>query len=130
MKRLSIISIILFSLSVLLGGCAAKTGNAFLEKASDSDISSKLIKNKTTKEQVKNTFGDPIDIDFRDGKEVWVYKFTRASSKAINFVPIAGSFYGGTNDNTKTLKILFNDDIVEQYAFSSSKGETKAGLFQ
>ena len=54
-----------------------------------------------------------------------------SEAKGINYVPIAGSLYGGTNDNIRKLKIKFNNHgILEKYSFSNSKGETKAGLFQ
>jgi len=131
MKNIS--TTMILTLSVLLfSGCAAKTGHTFLEKMSQEEISTKLIHGKTTKVEVIKMFGDPEDVDLRDdGREVWVYKFIRSSAKGVNFVPIANSFYAGTNDNIKRLKISFDtNSVVDKFAFSNAKGETKAGLFQ
>lgn len=129
MKKLCLI---LCLATPLLAGCAAKSGNQFLEKTSDAEIASKLIVHKTTKAEVKNHFGDPEDFDLlSDGKELWTYKFTRSEAKGINYVPYASLFYRGTNDSTRRLKVLFNKDgIVENHTFSHSKGETKMGAFQ
>ncbi|MDP1723099.1 MAG: hypothetical protein Q8L85_00135 [Alphaproteobacteria bacterium] len=129
MKKLCLI---LCLATPLLAGCAAKSGNQFLEKTSDAEVASKLIANKTTKAEVKNTYGDPVDFDLlSDGKELWTYKFTRSSAKGINYIPYASLVYNGTNDTTKRLKILFNKDgIVENHTFSTSAGETKRGAFQ
>ena len=116
----------------LVTGCAAKTGHQFLAKMTNQEISSKLIANKTSKADVTNEFGDPEDIDMQnDGGETWLYKYVRSEAKGVNFVPIASSFYGGTNDNIRKLKIKFNNNgIVTKYSFSSAQGETKVGLFQ
>ncbi|MGI4775956.1 MAG: hypothetical protein ACRYE9_03400 [Janthinobacterium lividum] len=131
MKNNILLPFVLLS-TILLSGCAGKSGHAFSEKMSESEVSAKLIKDKTTKEQVKNMFGDPEDIDLReDGSENWVYKFVRSSAKAVNFVPYANLVYSGTNDTIKRLKILFNaQGTVNRFAFSNATGETKQGLFQ
>lgn len=124
--------LILVLATPLLAGCAAKTGNQFLEKTSNEEISTKIIAHKTTKAEIKNLYGDPEDFDLLgDGKELWTYKFTRSEAKGINYVPYASLFYRGTNDSTRRLKILFNKEgIVENHTFSTSKGETKVGAFQ
>jgi len=116
----------------MLNGCAGKTGHAFLEKASEPDIAQSLVANRTTKDEVKQKFGDPQDVDFEEnGNEKWVYSFTRSSAKAANFVPVVSAFYRGTNDTTKKLKIVFNKEgKLLRYAFTSSQGETKLGAFQ
>lgn len=82
MKNYYAIPLIMFS--VTLSGCAAKTGHQFLDKMSNQDISDKLIKGQTTKDQVKNLFGDPSDVDLLpDGKENWVYSYVRSEAKGI-----------------------------------------------
>ncbi len=116
----------------LISGCAGKTGHQFLAKMSNEEISSKLVKNKTSKAEVTEMFGDPEDIEMGvNEEETWLYKYTRSEAKGVNFVPVVSSFYGGTNDNIRKLKIKFNGcGLVDKFAFSSSKGETKTGLFQ
>jgi len=130
MKKLTVISMI--AMSVLVSGCATKKGNQCLEKMSYEDVSTKLVKGQTTKEQVRVSFGEPTDIDILpDGRENWQYSFVRSTLKGASYIPYANLVYNGTNDTTKKLKVLFNDkDKVEHYAFSTAKGETKNGLFQ
>lgn len=119
----------------LLAGCATNTGHQFLAKMSNEEISSKLVPNQTSKKQVQAMFGDPEDIDIdvtnSSGGEVWTYKYLRSEAKGVNYVPLVSSFYSGTNDNIRKLRIKFNaNDLVEKFAFSSSKGESKWGMFQ
>lgn len=119
-------------LTLALAGCAGKTGHQFLEKLTPAEASQKLIKGQTTKDQVLSHFGEPKDIDLRDdGSEVWLYEFKRSEAKAVNFMPVVGDFYHGTNDTGKKLKIMFDKNCrVKSYAFSNAQGETKKGLFQ
>ena len=117
---------------LLISGCAIKTGHQFLAKMSNEEISSKLIQNNTSKDEVKSMFGDPEDVLIGNGGgEIWLYQYSRSEAKGINFVPFANNFYRGTNDNIRKLKIKFNScDLVEKFSFSNSQGETKYGLFQ
>ena len=121
-----------FTILFLVSGCAVKAGHQFLAKMSNEEITRNLVKKQTSKEEVQKMFGDPEDVDLdSDGGETWVYKYVRSEAKGINFVPIASSFYGGTNDNIRKLKIKYNKNgLVDKFAFSNSKGETRAGLFQ
>jgi outer membrane protein assembly factor BamE (lipoprotein component of BamABCDE complex) len=115
-----------------LSGCAAKTGHGFLEEMSQEEISKDLIISQTTKAQVKEKFGDPSEVDFdMEGKEKWVYLFTRAEAKGVNFVPLVSAFYRGTNDTIKRLTIIFDTSgKVLRHAFSNSQQETHMGAFQ
>ncbi len=124
MKKLFVISNIILSLA--LSGCGASTGRPFLEEACDSEIVESLVKNVTTKEQVKCDFGEPEEVNFDRGSEKWVYSFKRSEDKGVNFMPRAGSFYQGSSDTIKHLRIFFNPrGILEKYTFSSSQGATK-----
>lgn len=116
----------------LLVGCAGKTGHTFLEEKSPQEIQAVLVEGKTTKEDVRSKFGEPNDIDFDTNHcEIWKYEFIRSESKGVNFVPIANLFYRGTNDTTKRLKLIFNQQgVLVRHAMSSSNGETKLGAFQ
>ncbi len=118
--------------SALLTSCASKSGHQFLGKMSNQEISNRLIKGQTTKEEVKIMFGDPSDVDLLpDGKENWVYSYVRSADKLVNYVPYANLVYNGTNDNIKKLKLLFTTSgVLEFFAFSNSQGETKNGLLQ
>ncbi len=128
MNRLMIASMLVAG--VLFSGCAVKTGNSKLEKMERTDISRMLIKGKTTQDDVVRLFGEPQSTDFmQDGRKKWVYSFLASKEKGINYVPVVSMFVRGTDDETKSLVVLFNkDNTVSDYIFSKSKGETKAGL--
>jgi len=85
--------------AIFLSGCAGKTGHKFLEEKSPQEIQGCLIKGKTTKEEVRSTFGEPCDIDFDiNHNETWKYEFKRSEAKGINYVPFANLFMSGTDD--------------------------------
>ena len=115
-----------------ISGCAAKTGNQFLETTSSEELSKKLIKHHTTKNNVKQMFGDPMHIEIvRSNIERWTYEFVRSEAKMSNFVPLIDIFYKGSNDNRRALHITFNpDNIVLDFYLINSNSETKMGLFQ
>lgn len=129
MKRMY--AVIMICTLLIFSGCAAKTGNSQLENATQESVAQVITKGVTTKAELRRQFGDPQKVDFTEsGLEKWEYMFLRKSQKAVNYIPIASAFVGGTNDTTKTLLVVFKGDIVENYALSAANGETKAGLFQ
>ena len=62
MKKIFFIVAVAF----LITGCGANTGHQFLEKMSHSEISDKLVRHQTSKKQVRESFGEPEDIDMQD----------------------------------------------------------------
>lgn len=115
----------------LVTGCAVKTGNDKLEDVTSESVGKSIIKEKSTKANVKEFYGEPQKVDFMaNGLEKWEYEHLRKSGKAINYVPVANWVVGGTNDTKKSLVILFDGDIVKNYSMAVSEGETKGGLFQ
>jgi len=127
-KKLMASALLSIGLVGLMSGCAVKTGNTQLEKYQKKDISQLLIKGKTTEEQVRKYFGDPASADFMpDGRKKWKYVYLEKREKAINYVPVANWFVRGTNDEARTLVVVFKNGVVDDYIFTASKGETKAG---
>lgn len=118
--------------ALLVSGCAVKAGNETLGKMEKGHIDSKIVKGQTSKEDIKSIMGDPDRTDFdNNGNEKWVYAHVRKDAKLTNYIPIVDIFVKGTNDTTKTLVVLFNDNgTVKNYIASEAKGETKGGLFQ
>jgi outer membrane protein assembly factor BamE (lipoprotein component of BamABCDE complex) len=115
----------------LATGCAVKSGNDKLEDNTNESISKMITKEKSTKSNIKELLGEPQKVDFlANGLEKWEYSHLRKAAKAVNYVPVANWFVGGTNDTTKTLVILFDGDVVKNYTTAVAEGETKAGLFQ
>jgi outer membrane protein assembly factor BamE (lipoprotein component of BamABCDE complex) len=117
-------------LSVCLGGCAS-VGNESIADASLESVSHQLAKGKTTQEQVRRLYGDPIKSSFTDsGNETWEYEFSRLRSKPTNFVPYLNVIYSGAEGDKKSLVIFFDKrKIVQQYTVSNSQVDISRGLF-
>ena len=51
------------------------------------------------KSNIKELLGEPQKVDFlANGLEKWEYSHLRKAAKAVNYVPVANWFVGGTND--------------------------------
>lgn len=131
MKKVVVLSVIMAS-ALMMSGCAVKSGNETLGKLDKMQVEQGVTKGKSTKSDVKAMLGDPDKTDFdNNGLEKWTYIHVRKDMKAVNYIPVANWFVGGTNDTTKTLVVLFDDNgIVKNYINSDAHGETKGGLFQ
>ena len=131
MKKISLIASSLVLGTVLFTGCAVKTGNDKIENVTQDNILNMIEDGKSTKADVRKAFGEPRNIGFMDnGLEKWEYSHIRKAGKAVNYVPVANWFVGGTNDTTKSLVILFDGEIVKNFSIAVSEGETKGGLLQ
>lgn len=131
MNKVVAVSVMMVSV-LMMSGCAVKTGNETLGKLDKAQLEQGIIKGKSTKDDVKAMLGDPDKTDFDNNSlEKWTYIHVRKDLKAVNYIPVANWFAHGTNDTTKTLVVLFDDNgVVKNYINSDAHGETKGGLFQ
>jgi len=115
------------AIALTLAGCAS-SGNQQLSKESETSVQSKLQEGKTTKAEVKNTFGSPDNVSYTDGgNEIWKYSFAKVKVNGTSFIPFYGLFHNGTNGTKKELTILFKDDVVAKYTMAESAINTKTG---
>lgn len=114
----------------VLGGCGSTTGNDRLAKMNEQDICTKIVKGKTTSEEVRLCLGEPTDVDFDNkNRKKWIYNHTKSTLTAISYVPYANLISSGTNDLTKKLVIVFDEkDRVMDFITTESKGKTNTGL--
>lgn len=114
----------------LLSGCGQTTGNAQLAKMNNCDISSVIVKGKTTSDEVKCCLGEPTDVDFdNQNRKKWTYSHTKSTATAISYVPYVNLLKSGTNDLSKKLVIVFDkNDRVADYITTESKGQTNLGI--
>ncbi|MBW6488550.1 outer membrane protein assembly factor BamE [Sulfurimonas sp.] len=131
LKKITASSMLVATL-VLSSGCAVKTGNENLGTMEKSELDTKIVKGKSTKQDIKALLGDPDRTDFDNNSlEKWTYAHTRKDLKLVSYVPVANWFVAGTNDTTKSLVIVFEENgVVKNFITSDAKGETKGGLFQ
>jgi outer membrane protein assembly factor BamE (lipoprotein component of BamABCDE complex) len=122
--------IVLLGAIGLLSGCAVKSGNEAIYKMSKEDMGKFIVRGKTTKEDLEKRLGQPQSVDFTSaGDEKWIYKNVYSQAKAINFIPVVSAVANGTNDKTRTLVIIFDQNgVVKNYSYSIAEGETLGGL--
>ncbi len=117
-------------IALAMTGCVS-SGNKALKEESSSSVAEKIIKGKTTKEEVRSMYGDPMETTFTDsGKEIWKYHFIKAQIKASNLIPVVNLFASGSEGDKKELVVFFDNDIVKNYSMSTSKVDTNTSLFQ
>jgi outer membrane protein assembly factor BamE (lipoprotein component of BamABCDE complex) len=114
---------------MFLCGCAS-FGNKVLQYEDRYSIEGKIVKGETTKEEVRDTFGDPLDVDFTDsGNTIWKYTFTKSHIKAASLIPVVNWFTSGVKGKVKELTIFFDKDgMVQNFEMSISELESDQGF--
>ncbi|NUF26951.1 hypothetical protein [Gilliamella sp. ESL0254] len=122
-----LISIVLTT-GFLLSGCVTKAenGQMILKDETKETIKTKIKEGKTTQNQIRKTFGDPVNTYFDGGKEVWAYHYNYSKHDfTLDTIPFVSIFYNKSNSNGlfKQLTILFNNNstkTVYKYSFSEA----------
>lgn len=115
---------------VLFFSACVSTGNQQLANLDQSDIDSIVVNGQTTKSEMTAALGEPnlVDLD-NNGQEKWTYYHLRSSATGSSFIPIVSSFKSGSNNTTRQLVILFDDDgVVINRVFTHSQGQTNTGI--
>jgi len=105
-------------------GCAS-SGNRSILKETQDTVSEKIVKGKTTKDQVHAIYGDPLKTEFNaNGDLMWTYSI--AKQKAVG-----GDFIGclftlgivcNNHQDVKHLVVLFDkDNVVKNYDLTTSE---------
>ncbi|APG52679.1 TPA: outer membrane protein assembly factor BamE [Providencia alcalifaciens] len=127
MKKLFLAGLVGLTVS-LMAGCAS-SGNHSIKNETQESIDSKLVKGKTTKEEVKLIFGKPSATTFSsETGEQWIYTLANTQIKGTTLIPFYGLFDGGSDTQVKQLIVIFKDGVVDKYMLSDSEIETKSGL--
>ncbi len=116
--------------TIFLAGCAS-VGNQALKNETELSVSQKIVEGKTTKADVRSTFGSPNTTSFTDsGLEMWKYELAKMSADAVNFIPIVGLFGSSASGTKKELVVLFDQQgLVKRYSMSESPVTVKTGIF-
>ncbi len=119
--------LLLIITALIFAACADSTNKNF-KKNDDLKISEMITEGKTTKQEIKTTFGDPTDIDLdKNGREKWTYSYSEASKNPLNYVPVI-SIFNGQDGMTRKMVIVFEKDIVKTYAISANNEKIKKGI--
>jgi hypothetical protein len=128
--KVKFVVLIVTVISLAMTGCVS-SGNKVLKEETSSSVAQKIIKGKTTKQEIRSMYGDPMETSFTDsGKEIWKYHFVKAHIKASNLIPVVSLFASGSEGDKKELVVFFDNDIVKNYSMSTSKIDTNTSLFQ
>ncbi|QMI49741.1 outer membrane protein assembly factor BamE [Burkholderia sp. MBR-1] len=116
-------------LAVVATGCAS-TGNQQLKGATRDQINHQIVQGKTTKDDVRRMYGDPMAVRFTEaGHEMWGYGFSKATPTVTSFVPVVALFSRGADVERRTLLVLFDErGVVEKVAFSRSETKSRRGI--
>ena len=126
MKMASKHAVVLVISLIVVVGCA-NSGNSFLKKESLETIDSKITQGRTTKQEIRSTYGDPLVTNFTDsGNEIWTYQFDQMSLDAGSLINPFQNTYNGTR---KQLVIMFDSKgLVSRYNMNASPHKTEVGI--
>lgn len=114
---------------IVLSGCASTAGNQSIKNETQQSIASKILKGRTTKEDIQKQFGEPTRKTVVDTNEdMWFYSIMNSNMSAMSYIPIVGLFSNGTDMKSKSLTITFTGDKVENWTFSESNDSIHNGL--
>lgn len=128
MRRMTALS--LLTASLMLAGCVS-SGNQALKTETQESVRSKLVKGKTTNQDVLSQFGEPYSRSTLDsGEEVWTYVMHNSQMSTTSFIPVVGLFTGSSDNQSKTLQITFNKNVVNKWSFSAGNSAVKTGIIR
>jgi hypothetical protein len=128
MPLLRLITII--GLCGLLIACTTTVGNERIADLTQENLSSNVVKGRTTQAQIRQLYGDPLKTSFTDGgNEIWEYEFSRLQAKPESYVPYVNLIQSGAEGDKKMLVFFFDrKKVVQNYALSNSKVDINRGL--
>ena len=116
--------------AVLISACSTH-GNMKLEHENQVSIAEKIKQGITTKQQVYQMLGTPLETSFTEnGLEIAKYEFTRMTPQARNFIPY-NVFSQVTDGERKELVILFdNNELVKKFVLNESDIQKRRGIVE
>ncbi|ENM0094502.1 hypothetical protein AB6M66_001770 [Salmonella enterica] len=112
---------------LLLASCTVH-GNKSLTDENHQTVKLKIVKGKTTQQEILIAFGEPQTRATNDGQEMWSYSSMTGESQLSNYVPGLALLTNSSTAHIKSLDIWFNGDVVERYNFSQTASKTSRGL--
>lgn len=103
-------------------------GNKSLTDENHQTVKLKIVKGKTTQQEILIAFGEPQTRATNDGQEMWSYPSMTGESQLSNYVPGLALLTNSSTAHIKSLDIWFNGDVVERYNFSQTASKTSRGL--
>jgi outer membrane protein assembly factor BamE (lipoprotein component of BamABCDE complex) len=120
---------IFISTLLIITGCATTAGNAQLATKFNT-IKSEIKEGVTTKEQVKQSLGNPSSTTLTEnGLEIWKYAYARGVPQADAYIPFARFISSTVTVSSKEVTILFDkNNVVSKITTSEKVEDVKRGL--
>lgn len=117
---------------VPLSSCTVH-GNKSLTDENHQTVKLKIVKGKTTQQEILTAFGEPQTRATNDGQEMWSYSSMTGESQLSNYIPglallTSSSTVQYSTVHIKSLDIWFKGDVVDKYNFSQTASKTSRGL--
>ncbi|EDS7164709.1 hypothetical protein R991_000927 [Salmonella enterica] len=117
---------------VPLASCTVH-GNKSLTDENHQTVKLKIVKGKTTQQEILTAFGEPQTRATNDGQEMWSYSSMTGESQLSNYIPglallTSSSTVQYSTVHIKSLDIWFKGDVVDKYNFSQTASKTSRGL--
>lgn len=103
-------------------------GNKSLTDENHQTVKLKIVKGKTTQQDVINAFGEPQTRATNDGQEMWSYSSMSGESQISNYIPGLALLKNSSTAHMNSLEIWFKGDIVDRYNFSQTASKVSRGL--
>lgn len=121
--------VLLSFLILLISGCTT-TGSTELGSIERNEINQKIIKNKSTMDEVVSMIGNPTStkIDMNN-REIWIYNFSSSRKTLPSYIPLVKEFSQGVTNKSKKLILYFNENqTVKNYTYSAKDIEENSGF--
>ena len=114
---------------VIFAGCTT-TGSTQLGSIQKTQINQKIVKNKSTMQDIIDIIGNPTSTKVgSNNKEIWTYNFSSSRKTLPSYFPLVKEFSQGVTNKSKKLIIYFNENqIVKNYTYSAKDIEKNSGF--
>ncbi|UEM40615.1 hypothetical protein [Pectobacterium aquaticum] len=123
MKKLLIAALVILPLSA-----CTTYGNKSLKNETQQTVKTKIVKGKTTQQEILAAFGEPQTRASNDGQEMWSYSSMSGESQISNYVPGLALLKNSNTAHINSLEIWFKGNVVDRYNFSQTASKVSRGL--
>ncbi|MFD3227980.1 putative periplasmic lipoprotein [Rahnella aceris] len=123
MKKFFIAALVILPLTA-----CSTYGNKSLKDESQQTVKTKVVKGKTTQQDVINAFGEPQTRATNDGQEMWSYSSMSGESQISNYIPGLALLKNSSVAHMNSLDIWFTGNVVDRYNFSQTASKVSKGL--
>ncbi|EHT00597.1 TPA: hypothetical protein ACTVBQ_004348 [Klebsiella oxytoca] len=103
-------------------------GNKSLIDETHQTVKLKIVKGKTTQQEILTAFGEPQTRATNGGQEMWSYSIMTGENQLSNYIPGLALLTSSSTAHIKSLDIWFKGDVVDRYSFSQTTSKTSRGL--